>query len=260
MVESRILRILEENSSVPSFFGVCFGRFDYVFDIQPASPEAGFELLNTIRKEFFRARSFEGSFLSLLCFPMRSHKWSGERPKSLPPYRAYSVFRIANNDLSDILEALKHIEKKHPNIGYHFMWNPSFVSYLLKLEGESYDALSRSIIAVRARTKFARDFCTFMIICNQHTEAPKKDVVSGTINVKLGDNALLKKMIRYRGTRYRLGYFDLARDTKRSSPQALLKVIKQMRKNFRSSGPPNWTGTVLKFEKQIVLDEILDKD
>jgi len=149
------------------------------------------------------------------------------------------------------------VRKKYPRVQAEILWNPSLVSYLLKLKGEDFDAMTKSLISVRLRTSGVRDYCTFVTVSEPHPEnVEKSGKVCGAINIKLGESSLIPKMLGYPGTKYRLGHYDLTRDIRRPSPRALLREIKRIRRNFSPSGPPSWTGTVLTFDKATVLGEI----
>jgi hypothetical protein len=181
-----------------------------------------------------------------------------ERGKEYPlAFRTYSVFRVVNNKTSKVFEALENVRRKYQNVQAEIFWNPSLVSYLLKLQSDDFNAITKSLISMRLNTYAVRDYCTFVTVSKHYSEiVGKSGKVSATINMKLGDNSLMAKMLKYPATKYRLGHFDLTRDITRASPQALLKEIKKIRRHFKISGPPNWTATVLTFTRSTVLGEI----
>lgn len=241
---------LKDNQS--DFFGLCFGRFDFAFEIRAASPEAGFETLGKIRTKFLkkpRSSHFAASLLPLLCYSIRQDEEPEENSEDDFPYRAYSVFRIVKNRTSLAFKALQEIKSRQMDVEAEILWTPSLMSYILKLSGRNFDSLSNSLYQMRLKALPVRDYCTFITISKDFIkESLGETCVSAAINIKLGDSRLLGTMLKLPSTSYRLGYFDIIRDVTMPSPQHLLKEVGRIRRLFKVSGPPNWTGTVLRFD------------
>lgn len=264
--ESKIMGRIGKREN--NFLGSVFGRFDLLFEIESESAEAGFEVLNSIRRDFLetpKSQAFAGSLLSLLCYPVRLTARGWRTRKNDFRYGAYCVFRVVpkgthsgvlDDATTEVLEAFESIKMRYANIKVEILWNPSLVSYVLCLKGDSFDSLSESLAYMRRKALPIRDYCTFVVVSESHTKKRvRQSRVSASVNVKLGDSRLLPQMLKLSSAEYRLGYFDVTRDITANSPEALLSQIAEMRKPFEASSPPNWTATVLKFDSSKILGE-----
>lgn len=256
MIESRIPKRFPETKNTSyysSYFALCFGKFDYVLELHPESHESAFEIMNDMRAELFKTGSSSvWSFLSVICFPLGMSRGKRGKPihtSASPPIRSYSFFRTVG-EVTQVLEAVNGLSGRFASVEKEVLWNPSLMSYVIKLSGSNVNPIFKYLISLRKSKKASsmRDLCTFFAVPRARLSSLKNFGVRGVVNIKLCDNELFREFIKLPSTEFRLGYFDLARSLERSSLQSFLKEIEKMRRRFRLNGPPDRAVTVLTFK------------
>lgn len=245
LLERKILNSVKDVPRENYYFGYCFGKYDYVFEMVFDSVEGGYRFLDQFRQELLK-KSLIGSFSTLACFRIRDSK-TELTLNPLLPFRTYTILRIVNANLNDLFKLIAKIKEEVRDTYIELLWNPSVYSFVAKISTRSFRTLADFLYKLRTESSFLRDVCSFVTIDFNSKKVVEEVKLRASINIKIGDPVIIEKLLALKRTRIRMGYYDIIKETDSNSLWNVLKTTKRIRKLI--TDPRSYTATILGFRK-----------
>lgn len=243
---------------VDYYVGLLLGKYDVLLEMQPTSVDESREIIGDFRKWLWDGRiggtPIRGCLSTMTCHEILNEDTFSK--KTTGDVRTYTLFRLVNNtqeELISLVETITSMSKKthqHPRL----FWNPSAMSYLVKMAGDDFEKAFTFLYQLR-ESIFLRDFCTFVALkFDGNDRTIKCDGLHAMINIKLSEPRLTWRFLdRFPDGRIRLGHFDLLRDTCPENLSSVFDYVKETRDFIHQSATNKTlirTGTILGFERR----------